>query len=187
MLFVCFQGKTKAFSQQLVDLVVTNFYFDLVPPFYFPKWNRDFSAFEHLPNSSCHFRKRKPVFLQILHQSSVPSNITLLYFCTFVPNYGFKCDPRNLVSFHPTSQKSENFFSMGSFGPKYICLSYKNTEELYFVTLNSDTKFKLTLTLCFQKWHEKLGELSLEHSKAWKIVLWWTLFVQSMCFDQKIS
>ena len=50
-----------------------------------------------------------------------------------------------MVSFHPTSQKSENLFSMGSFGPKYIGLSYKYTEELYFVTLNSDTKFKLTL------------------------------------------
>ena len=29
--------------------------------------------------SSCHFVKHKSVFFQILHQSSVPSNITLLY------------------------------------------------------------------------------------------------------------
>ena len=34
-----------------------------------------------LPNSSCHFWKYKSVFLQILHQYSVPSNITPLYFC----------------------------------------------------------------------------------------------------------
>ena len=33
-----------------------------------------------MPNSSCHFWKHKSVFLQILHQSSVPSNITPLYF-----------------------------------------------------------------------------------------------------------
>ena len=35
---------------------------------------------ENLPNSSCHCWKDKPVFFQILHQSSVPSNITPLYF-----------------------------------------------------------------------------------------------------------
>ena len=33
-----------------------------------------------MPNSSCHFWKHKSVFLQILHQSSVQSNITPLYF-----------------------------------------------------------------------------------------------------------
>ena len=32
---------------------------------------------------------------------------------------GFKYRVRNLVSFHPTTQKFENFFSMGSFCPKY--------------------------------------------------------------------
>ena len=31
----------------------------------------------------------------------------------------FKYDIRNLVNFHPTTQKSENFTSMGSFGPEY--------------------------------------------------------------------
>ena len=29
----------------------------------------------------------------------------------------------------------------------------------------------------FQNWHDKLGELSLEHSKVWKIVNWWAIFV----------
>ena len=32
---------------------------------------------------------------------------------------GFKCDMRNLVNFYPTTPKSENFFSMGCFCPKY--------------------------------------------------------------------
>ena len=31
----------------------------------------------------------------------------------------FKHNIRNLVNFHPTTQKSENFTSMGSFCPKY--------------------------------------------------------------------
>ena len=32
---------------------------------------------------------------------------------------GFKYDMRNLVNFDPTTQKSEDFFSMGSYCPKY--------------------------------------------------------------------
>ena len=35
---------------------------------------------EKLPNSSCHFWKLMSVFLQILHQFSVPSNVTSLCF-----------------------------------------------------------------------------------------------------------
>ena len=57
-----------------------NFYFYLVLPFYFLKWNHYFSACENLSNSSCHFWKHKSIFLQILHHYSVPSNITLLHF-----------------------------------------------------------------------------------------------------------
>ena len=32
---------------------------------------------------------------------------------------GFKYDMRNLMNFHPTTQKSESFFSKCSFYPKY--------------------------------------------------------------------
>ena len=32
---------------------------------------------------------------------------------------GFTYDMRNLVNFHPTTQKSENFFSIYSFSQKY--------------------------------------------------------------------
>ena len=58
---------------------------------------------------------------------------------------GFKYDitMRNLVRFHPTTQKSENFTSIGCFCPKYMRFKRKkNTEELSFMTLNSDAKFK---------------------------------------------
>ena len=55
---------------------------------------------------------------------------------------GFKYDMRNLVNFHPTTQKSENFFLMGSFVQSIQGLSYKNTEELPFITLGSDAKFE---------------------------------------------
>ena len=56
--------------------------------------------------------------------------------------YGFKYDMRNLVNFHPTTQKSKNFTSMGYFCPKDMRFELKNTEELSFMALNSDTKFE---------------------------------------------
>ena len=49
---------------------------------------------------------------------------------------------RNFVNFHPTTQKFQNFTSMGYFCPKYMRFELKNTEELSFMTLNSDAKFE---------------------------------------------
>ena len=40
--------------------------------------------------------------------------------------FSFKYDLKNLVNFHPTTQKSENFFSMGSFCSKYIKFELQN-------------------------------------------------------------
>ena len=58
---------------------------------------------------------------------------------------GFNYDMRNLAKFPPTTQKSENLFSMGSFCPKYTRFelqkyTYQNT--ISFMTLNSDAKFE---------------------------------------------
>ena len=55
---------------------------------------------------------------------------------------GFKCDLRNFVYFHPITQKSEYFTSIGSFCPKYLRFELKNTEELSFMTLKGDAKFE---------------------------------------------
>ena len=55
---------------------------------------------------------------------------------------GFKYDMRNLVNFHPTTQKSENFTSIGHFCPKHMRLELKNAEELSSVTLNSDVNLE---------------------------------------------
>ena len=75
MLFIYLQGKIKVFTLHQPDLVVFNFYFDLVPPFYFKNEIAIFQPVnENLTISSCHFRKHKSVFLQILHR------LTLLYF-----------------------------------------------------------------------------------------------------------
>ena len=77
----------------LVSVVVWNYYFDLVPQFYFLKWNRYFWACEKLQNSSYHFWKHKSVFLQILHQSSVLLDITLCTFLAQTLNTLFKRNP----------------------------------------------------------------------------------------------
>ena len=55
---------------------------------------------------------------------------------------GFKYDMRNLANSYPTTQKSENFTSMSSFCPKYIKFELKNTDELSFVTLQSDARLE---------------------------------------------
>ena len=56
---------------------------------------------------------------------------------------GFKYDMRNLVNFHPTTQKSENLFLRWTlFFQSIQGLSYKYTEVLSFMILNSDAKLK---------------------------------------------
>ena len=44
----------------------------------------------------------------------------------------FKHDIRNLVNFHPTTQKSENFTSMGYFCPKYMRFELKKYRGVIF-------------------------------------------------------
>ena len=55
---------------------------------------------------------------------------------------GFKYDMKNFVSFHPTTQKSENSNSMDYFCPKYMRFELKNTDELSSMELNGDAKFE---------------------------------------------
>ena len=52
-----FSRQNKVFSLHVVDQVVSNFYFDLVPLFYFLKWNCYFLNCENLPNSHVIFER----------------------------------------------------------------------------------------------------------------------------------
>ena len=52
----------------------------------------------------------------------------------------FKYHMRNLVNFHPTTQKSAKFNFDRPFCTRHIRLEPKNTGELSFITLNSDAK-----------------------------------------------
>ena len=59
---------------------------------------------------------------------------------------GFKYDMRNLVNFHPTTQKSKNFTPMGYFCPKYMRFELKkyrgvifhDTEQWWKILINPD-------------------------------------------------
>ena len=55
---------------------------------------------------------------------------------------GFEYDMRNLVNFHPTTQKSKTFTPMGYFCPKYMRFGLKKREEISLMALNSDAKFE---------------------------------------------
>ena len=45
---------------------------------------------------------------------------------------GFKYDMRNLVIFHPTTQRSKHFTSMGYFCPNYMRFELKQYREVIF-------------------------------------------------------
>ena len=70
--------------------------------------------------------------------------------------------------YQPLKSLMKNSFRWALFLQSIQGFSYKNTQILSFMTLNSDAKFEENLTLHFQTWREELGELSLEHSKVWK-------------------
>ena len=72
----------------------------------------------------------------------------------------------------------KNCVLMGSLWPKDICLSYKITEELSFMTLKSDSKFEKKNELWFEKWHEKFGKFSTDHLKMSILELWWDPFAR---------
>ena len=68
--------------------------------------------------------------------------------------------------FHPTTQKSENFFPMGSFRPKYTRFELQKYIGVIFHDIEQWCKIWINPDLVVSKmaW-EKMGELSLEHSK----------------------
>ena len=58
--------------------------------------------------------------------------MTLMGDIKFKENWFVVYGMRNLVNFHPTKQKSENFTSMGSFCPKYMGCELKKYRGIIF-------------------------------------------------------
>ena len=69
-------------------------------------------------------------FFQFLHHSSVPWDITLIYFQRLVVSN--KYDLKNMLNFHPNTQTSKNFTSMGFFCPKYMRFKLKKYRGVIF-------------------------------------------------------
>ena len=66
---------------------------------------------------------------------------------------------------------------MSSFCPKHIMLQLENFREIICHDTERWYKIKRKTYSWLQKWKE-LSELSLEHSKVWKLALWWAPFLQ---------
>ena len=64
---------------------------------------------ENFPNFSCQFWKQNLVFLQILHQYSVPSNITPLYFFSSNITYFRQRQPIKVKMFEIFEYSDQNF------------------------------------------------------------------------------
>ena len=64
---------------------------------------------------------------------------------------GFKYDMRNLVNFHPTTQKSKNFTSMGYFCPKYMRFELKKYRGVIFHDTEQWCKIWINLDLVVSK------------------------------------
>ena len=64
---------------------------------------------------------------------------------------GFKYHVRNLLNFHPTTQKSENLFSMGSFCPKYTRFELQKYRKLIFHDTKQWCKIWIKLDLVVSK------------------------------------
>ena len=85
---------------------------------------------------------------------------------------------RNLVNFHPTTQKSENFTSMGSICPKYIRSELKKHTGVIFHDTGQRCNIWINPDLLISKMAWGIGWTFVRACKVWKIVLLWVLFVE---------
>ena len=77
---------------------------------------------------------------------------------------------------------------MGYLWPKYIIFELTKYRGVTFDDTENWCKIWRKTDMCFQKWHEEFGNLSLEHSKVSKLGLWWDPLIQSRkCMSLKFT
>ena len=150
----------------MVDLVVLIFLFDLVVPFYLLNWNCYFLACENLPDFSCHFWKHKSVYLEILHQPSVLSNITPQYFFSPKIIYFGQKEPIKVQSFDTALVKTHqishvNFETISQFHGSHQSLNLGTFECSGESLPNSSCHFSNNKSVFLQILHHS--------SVSWKI------------------
>ena len=108
------------------------------------------SVYANLPNSSCHFSKQKWVFLQILHQSSVPSNIIPLHF--------FKA--QTLYTLVKRANERANFLDFRVFESKFV----KFLMSIFKWQINSSSNFASFFVVTR---HNSFANFKLIHFLLW--------------------
>ena len=96
---------------------------------------------------------------------------------------GFKYDMRNLVNFHPTTQKSENFTSMGYFCPKYMRFELKKYRGVIFHDTEQWCKIWINLDLVVSKLAWGIGWTFIKALKNLKICT----LMGSFCLKPNVS
>ena len=81
---------------------------------------------------------------------------------------GFKYDMRNLVNFHPTTQKSKNFTSMGYFCPKYMRFELKKYRGVIFHDTEQWCKIWINPDLVVSKMAWEIGWTFIRALKSLK-------------------
>ena len=81
---------------------------------------------------------------------------------------GFKYDMRNLVNFHPTTQKSKNFTSMGYFCPNYMRFELKKYRRVIFHDTEQWCKIWINPDLVVSKMAWGIGWTFIRASKSLK-------------------
>ena len=92
------------------------------------------------------------------------------------------------MSFHPTTQKSENFAPMGYFCPKYMRFELEKYRGVIFHDTEQWCKIWINPDLVVSKMAWRIGWTFIRATKSLKILHWWSLFVQIICsFSEKVS
>ena len=152
---------------------------------------------ENFPNSSSHFWKYKPVFLQILHQSSVPSNITILYCFSSNITYFDQKEPIEAQIFETWECSDQNSPNSCHFWNNklvfiqivlHFSVSWDITHLHFFLRtfyiLSTKGAYQKE-TCCFN--HEEFCEFSLNHHHKSRNFTSIGLFCQEyMSFERKI-
>ena len=101
----------------------------------------------------------------------------------------FKIYMRNFMNFDPSPGKSPKFaLWMGSFWPRYIMFELKKYRGVIFHGNEEWWNISRKTDLWFEKWNEKFGKFSPDHSKMSKLELWLGLFVQGRkCMSLKFT
>ena len=123
---------------------------------------------ENLPNSSCHFPDHKPVFLQILHDSSVSWKITPLYFKDYI-----LCTKR--------TNQSANFEDFWVLGSKFTKIFHFWNNKLVFLQILRQSSISWDITpLYFFHWNF----IYFQQKENIKVQIWWNFYLSSQNFSE---